>query len=93
MRTELMEEIEDYMEELNADSYQKGKGWKGYDVYIPEYKQLVYIGLPYVVLVRGEEVRLSTEEESLEYLEYSEKEEALGKDLGDLKSEQMGKLD
>ena len=75
MKKEITEAIEDYMEDLNADGYRKGKSWKGYDVYVPEYEQPVYVGLPYVVLVKGGEVRLSTEDESLDYLDYAERED------------------
>lgn len=68
--------IAECMETLGADGYRKGKSWKGYDIYIPDYKEPVYNGFPYVVMVKEEEVRLSTEEESLDYLSYSEGEGA-----------------
>jgi len=67
-----MDEIQGLLEELGAVSYQKSIDWKGYNVYVPIYKGKPCIGLPYVVLVKGEEVRLSTPDESLEYLEYEQ---------------------
>ena len=68
--------IAECMEALGADDYRKGKSWKGYEIYIPNYKKIVYSGFPYVVMVKEKEVRLSTEEESLDYLSYSEGEGA-----------------
>lgn len=52
MNKEIKEKIEDFMEELNADSYRKGEDCNGNKVYVPEYSRPVYIGLPYVVLVK-----------------------------------------
>ena len=37
MKKKITEAIEDYMEDLNADGYRKGKSWKGYDVYVVTY--------------------------------------------------------
>ena len=69
MDAQLKDEIDDIMEtELLADSYKRGVDWKGYQVYIPQYKGHPCIGLPYVVLVKNGEVRLSTPKESEEYL-------------------------
>ncbi|MBR7160264.1 MAG: hypothetical protein IKD20_04420 [Clostridia bacterium] len=65
------EKILEFVEYLQADSYKEGISWKGFKVYIPEYKNNPVIGLPYVILVKDEEVRLSTPEESLDYLDYS----------------------
>ena len=72
MKEEQKDLIAECVEALGADGYRKGKSWKGYEIYIPDYKKPVYIGFPYVVMVKEEEVRLSTEEESLDYLSYSE---------------------
>ena len=66
------------LEDLNATSWKKGISWKGYNVYIPQYKGNPCIALPYVILEKGREVRISTPEESEEYLDFeienSEKE-------------------
>lgn len=58
-------------DELGADYYKQGE-WNGYTVYEPVYNQDCYIGFPLVVLEKDGEVRLSTNEEALEYLQYSE---------------------
>ena len=39
-------------------------------MYEPVYDAPVYIGLPLVILAKGDEVRISTDEESREYLDY-----------------------
>jgi hypothetical protein len=61
--------------------YAKGQGYDGavysgkwgeYTVYAPtlEDRKIAYVGMPLVILVRGEEIRMSTDEESLELLDY-----------------------
>ena len=64
--------IQELVEDLGAKSYKQGVDWNGFKVYIPQYKGNPCSGLPYVVLEKGEEVRLSTPEESLAYLEYEQ---------------------
>lgn len=53
-----------------AISFKKGVSWKGYDVIIPEYEESVIVGPPFVILLKAEEARISTYDESLEYLNY-----------------------
>ena len=68
------EKIREIMEiELLADKWKQGVSWKGYDVYVPVRKKYVCIGYPFVVLVKGDEVRPSTPEESLEYINFKQK--------------------
>lgn len=59
--------------ELFADKWKKGARWKDYDVYIPIRKKRICLGYPFVVLVKGGEVRSSTPEESLSYRLYENK--------------------
>lgn len=70
MRKNIDKKIQDTMEALNADGYIEGEAWNGYSVYIPQYEGSPTIGLPYVVFVKGDEVRISTEDESLAYLDF-----------------------
>jgi hypothetical protein len=44
--------------------------WRGYEVYEPmfESEESINIGLPYIILVKEDEIRMSTPEESLEQL-------------------------
>ena len=63
--------IRSLIEELNTSEYKKGRPWKGYEVYEPVYDEDVCIGLPYVILAKDDEVRISTDDEALEYLAFS----------------------
>jgi len=67
---DMKEEIQDLMEELDAEKYHKGVSWMGYEVYVPDYTGEPKIGLPYVVLVKGSEARISSPEEAIQYLDY-----------------------
>lgn len=63
--------IQSFIEELNTSEYKKGRLWKGYEVYEPVYDDDVCMGLPYVILAKDDEVRISTDDEALEYLAFS----------------------
>ena len=68
-RNEIMEEVRDIIfNELNADGMERKENWRGMEVYDPVYDRPVSIGYPFVVFVKGDEVRLSTPEEAMEYL-------------------------
>ena len=64
--------IKDLAKDLGAKTYKKGIDWQGYQVYIPQYKGIPCIGHPYVILQKGNEVRRSTPDEGLAYLEYEQ---------------------
>ena len=74
MEDNLKQQILELIEELNAKTYSRGENWKGYEVYVPVYEKEMYMGLPYVVLVKDGEARISTPEESLEYLDFANPE-------------------
>ena len=61
-------EIKELIEQLHAVSYKQGEDYKGYKVFVPVYNREVTLGLPLVVLANDKEVRISTPEESIEYL-------------------------
>lgn len=46
------------------------KNWKGFEVYEPIMKkdEVSFTGLPLLILVKGDEIRMSTPEEALEQL-------------------------
>lgn len=47
--------------------------WRGYDVYEPTMGEGVsYIGLPFIVLVQGDTIRMSTEEEAFQQIRETE---------------------
>ena len=54
----------------DATSFKKGISWKGYNVLIPEYEETVIVGPPFVILLKGEDARISTYDESILYLNY-----------------------
>lgn len=62
--------IKELVKELGAKRCKKGLVWKGYQVYELVDKGNPCIGHPYVILQKVGETRISTEEESLEYLNY-----------------------
>ena len=53
-----------------ARKFRCGIQWNGYDVFIPVYRGNPVIGLPRVLLQKGEEARISTTDEAFEYLSY-----------------------
>ena len=56
--------------ELQTRRFKRRPDWKGYEVYAPVCKKYCRVGLPLCVLVKDGQVRLTTPEESLEYLDY-----------------------
>lgn len=57
---DINQQLEELRIELAAQKFERGKNWKGYEVYIPQYSKPVYIGLPLVVLVKNGEAWIST---------------------------------
>ena len=53
---------------LGANTYRIGKEWKNMRVYIPVYSKKSFVGLPVVIFDDGKELRLSTAEEALDYI-------------------------
>ena len=64
----MTEKIQKLVEELGTEYAEKGTDYKGYEVYIPAYSNDVCIGYPLIILAKGEEARISTPKEALEYL-------------------------
>ena len=62
---------------LGTKYAEKGVAFKGYEVFEPSYDGDVCIGFPLIILQKGEDARLSTNEESVEYLRmrYGDEEE------------------
>ncbi len=52
---------------LPANSYKKGKDWRGYTVFLPVYKRGFSPKLPQVVLQRSGVIRASSYQECFEY--------------------------
>ncbi len=67
---EAMEEVEEIaFKEMRADFLKEEKPKNGYRVFVPEYKRHVCMGLPSVILAKGDEVKEITGFEAFEYSE------------------------
>ena len=64
--------LEDLLEELMADGWRSGVDWKGYSVIEPVYDKVMCMGLPYVILIKGDDARICEPDEAIEYLNYKE---------------------
>lgn len=58
--------------DYNFDGLKKGRDWNGYEVWEELYDKPACVGYPLVILVKGGEIRESSPEESLDYLDFSE---------------------
>ena len=63
----LQEQIDGLLDELGAEYAKEGHPWEEYRVFIPVYNGNPKIGLPYVILVKDGDARISTGKESMEY--------------------------
>lgn len=68
-----------YAKENGYEDVEAAGKWNGYEVYYPIYSEVVaYVGLPYAILVKGNEIRMTDEKESFEVMrsrpEYNEVE-------------------
>lgn len=63
-------EVTEFAKKLDYDSVKFLKKWKTYDVYEPLFNvgHSPTIGIPFVILVEGDNIRMSTVEESLEII-------------------------
>lgn len=58
--------IKQYAHDQGYDDIRKSpKHYKGNDVYIPKIDDGLFVGLPLVILVQGENIRMSTADEAL----------------------------
>lgn len=69
----MIEKVRELANELGASEVKRVKDWNGYKVFKPIYKGNPIVGYPYVILVKGDEVRICDAKESLEYLNYLER--------------------
>lgn len=67
------EKIDALLSEMGAVGYSDGGRWRTYRVIVPEYEYGLKIGLPLIILVNIFGVRLSTNTECLEYMDYISK--------------------
>ena len=57
------------LEKLGTTDAEKAPDFNGYEVYKPVYREDVAIGLPLIVLKKGDEVRISTPDEAFAFLD------------------------
>ncbi|MCD8293845.1 MAG: hypothetical protein LUE27_01160 [Clostridia bacterium] len=62
--------VEYIMNHLFAEGYFRGLDWNGCEVYRPIYSHDMYLGSPWVVFVYGDDARLSTRDEAMEYSDF-----------------------
>lgn len=68
------EKVLNFARKQGYDKVEYSGKWRGYDVYTPEVdygteKEPAIIGLPLIILVKGNEIRLSTPDEAFAYLD------------------------
>lgn len=66
-----IETVKKFAKKQGYDSVKKGKPWNGFEVYEPLFsgKDTAFVGLPLVILVKGEKIRMSTADEALRILD------------------------
>ena len=87
MKKDIFEKIQDLVDRTPAVSFHQGVDWNGFEVFELDFEKNTRVGLPLVILVKGEEVRLSTPYESFEYLDYSVEMDAKSKSARELKED------
>jgi hypothetical protein len=62
-----MEKIKAFAREQGYDDVMYLTKWRGYDCYEPIFKdtEVAYVGLPLMIMVQGETIRMSTVDEAL----------------------------
>lgn len=66
----MMDKIKQFAKEQGYDDAVYLNKWRGYDCYEPVFdgEGVSYVGLPYIILVKGPVIRLSTIDESFEQM-------------------------
>lgn len=71
-----MKSVKEQLKEMTDFEYMSGyrklPDWKGYEVYEPVYPEMVYVGLPFVFLVKDGKVRASDPQETFAYRDYQD---------------------
>lgn len=66
-----LEKIIEFAKKHGYSGAEYSTDWKGYEVYEPYFdgEETRYVGLPYIILVKGDKIRLSTPDESFEFID------------------------
>lgn len=63
--------IIDFAKLEGFDTAQRVENWRGYEIYEPLYNdgEVHYIGLPFFIMLKDDEMRMSTLEETLAWID------------------------
>ena len=64
-----IDEIKKFAAEQGFRKIAKSGTWNGYEVFEPVYEEMAYVGYPILILVSDSEIRLSTIDESMQYIQ------------------------
>ena len=69
-----LKQVVSFARERGCETAEYQGQWRGYDVYdrVFEGEETVIVGLPYIILVKGDEIRMSTEDEAFQYIDEME---------------------
>lgn len=70
MTSESQKKVEYILSHIFAEGYYRCLDWNGCEVYKPVFSHDMYVGSPWVIFVYGDDARLSTINEAMEYDEY-----------------------
>lgn len=62
-------DISAFAKKNQIDRIERADDWNGYEIYVPVYDGECCVGLPYVIMVNGDVIRMSTPEESLQRID------------------------
>lgn len=58
----------EYAKSKGYNDIRKLESWKGYEIYEPILYEDAIIGIPFVIMVKGNNIRMSTINETFEYM-------------------------
>lgn len=72
-----LNKIIEYAKSFGYDSVIKKDNWKQFEVYEPSFndEKIHHVGLPYIILVKNDHIRMSTIDESFQYIDDTYKDE------------------
>ena len=66
-----LEKVIEFAKKQGYDSAKQLDDWNGYEVYEPLFdgEEVAFVGLPLLILVKGDKIRMSTEDEAFKQIE------------------------
>lgn len=59
------QKILDFAKQNGYSTIQRVEDWKGYEIYEPVFNKPTIIGLPFVIMVKKDKIRMSTPKEAM----------------------------